>query len=188
MKKVLTLRNVLIWVGALLAIAAFFVAFAVTITMDGTETLTNVVIGKQFVVIGSVRKELAAKNVVHSTTALIGIIFMLVGGIAAAVLGLFVKAKWKKWAILGAALVIFAGAILSFFVVEGYAIGNVDKQIREGKLDSAKRAEMIKKYLEIYEKENFELNAAAFIVAVIGILSTAALVVSQFVKDKRLAK
>ena len=183
MKKMLTLRNILLVVGALLAVVAFFLAFGATLFTVETAplvgevktTFTGIIIGKQTMVMEAAGAkeviDVPADEVVRATLSLVGIIMMLVAGLAAAVLGIVCKdKKWCKIALIACAVIILVGAIFVFVMKDSYIASAAKKQ----GLDIEEVKAMV---------GDAKVSALGIISGVVGVLAAAGVGASAFVKD-----
>jgi len=188
-KKLLTLRNVLLCAAAVLVIVGFFVAFTVGFKMtdSGIELkMTHIIIGKQTFEAMGIVEPVEADEAVHAGLPLVGIILMLVAGLAAVAVGLLVKKPWAKWVLVGLAVVIVAGAVLSLFVREGYAISGADKAIKEGAITKAERADYIKMIKE--EMLYFNYGGGYVVPMIMGALAAVGVGCAALLEDRQLLK
>lgn len=192
MKKLFTLRNILVCLGALLAVGSFFIAFAAGFsytedTLHGSATVivSNVIIGKRFIttIIGNIASINAVENAAHAGLSLAGIIMMLIAGLAACVFAfVFGKHKWAKWVIVGCAVVILTGAIFAFCMKDSYILSSVDKLIKDGDFPASQRQTLINDYRETLK--NAKLNVGYVFTGLFGVFGALIIAASQFVKEK----
>lgn len=190
MKKYLTLRNVLVFSAAVLAIVAFFVAFGSGIFEidegDRYEYL-GIVIGTLKIIDGAHTGEIPPEAAWHAGLALAGLIMALVASLGAVAVKIFFsEKKWSKWAVIGCAGVILVGAVFVCFTKDNFIVAHVDKMIEIGECKPSERAEMIAYYREEFGPMN--LNACAIISIICSFLAAIGVGVSEFIKDKQLAK
>ena len=139
MKKFLTLRNIVLAAGALVAIVGFVLTFFADVAYDlgggyameykgviyGCSKL--VYAGQEFTIaeftegVFGIRVEKYGLMVVP----FIGALLMVVGAVAACVVGLLVKKPFAKWIVLACGVVVLAGGIMQFFPLEAFADAEV---------------------------------------------------------------
>lgn len=186
MKKYLTLKNVVLFAGALLTILAFFFAFGIKITnYSGNITITNVVIGTPRVTDGSKTEIARGATAVHAGAPIFGIILMLLAGLGAVAVRLFVNKPWGKWVVLGLAAVIVVGAVLVFCVKDSYIVAKVNYMIKEGGFSSEDKASLLADARSLYGDLKF---AGAAFTGIVGLVAASATGVSEFLPDKKLGK
>lgn len=123
MKKFLTLKNILICCGLVFALVAFFLSFAAsfTVTVDHVRgQLLHIVWGCDMAIYEG-HAQSTPYEVGPAVALLLGAIFMLVGALGAAVVGLLVKKPWAKWVVVVLALLVLAGAVMQFFFIRSFA-------------------------------------------------------------------
>lgn len=179
MKEKLTLRNLLVWGGALLAIVAFFVAFAAGISHSESGVSVNIkglIIGTQKAVMtaGGATMESVESDPARAVGSLIGIILALLAGICAVVCSFVLKAEKAKKVIIVCGLVMVVAAVLVLLCKVFYVQACISKANAEGAA-----ADAIKEALKPYS-----LNAATVIVAVMYILGGGAMVAGELVAKK----
>lgn len=194
MKKFLTLRNVLLFGGALLAIIAFFVAFAAGLngTLQGIGAIktSGLIIGTRKAIFDgetySGREVEMLFGKYRPGLSLAGIIIMLVSGLAAVVVALFVKKPWTKWVLVGLAGLMLMSAIFVFCLKNSEVAAMVDYVLDQGDGDRSQRQQYINEYYEIFK--DMHLNAGSWFTGIFGVLGTGAIAASQFVPEKQLLK
>ena len=196
MKKVLTLRNVIVWAGALLLLVAFFLSFGakMSIIMDGVQFSYNgIVWGSNSVTMGGVtvpvsKMEIGVDKLLPSGALLVGVILMLVASIAAVVIGLLVKKPWAKWVVLGCAAVAITGAIMQFVAKDSFAHAYVNTLMKaEGITDKAAIDEAFKQFR--YSMDQYGAKVTLPIVSgVLGLIGALAIGGAQFLPEKELLK
>lgn len=187
MKKFLTLRNVLICAGALLAILVFIFSFVAefrAVSPMGDSSLLDFIWG------GTKMRNNATGAIADGgdgvgvvVLPMIGAILAILGGLCAVVIALFGDKLFKnekvaKIVLLVAGGLIVLGGVFTLFAQEGY-IGNVAKA--EGVT--------VDQYKAIIESQNITLKCGLPIVSgILGVLGGGAIVASQFVPEKSLVK
>ena len=176
MKKLLTLRNVLVCGGALFALVAFILAAAcgAKVTYNGWGGESDVLY--QGAVFGSGSRGAAV-------LPLIGAILIMVGLVCALVIALFgdrflKDEKIRMIALLVAAGLIVLGGVFLFFIKDGLA----EARAKEIGYNTTKAD-----VLSTWSHGTFEA-AGIVIGGVLAVLGGLSICCSQFVKDKQLLK
>lgn len=191
MKKFLTLRNIVLLGALVFGLLAFFLSFgaSMTVTMDGSRgTMKNIIWGcNLFVVEG--HGEVPPFEFGPSVLPMIGLILILVGTLAAVVVGLFLNKPFAKWIVLCGAVVALAGSVMAFIVVGPFARAYVDAVVKAGEMSLT--PEQYNQLLEMMKTELNKGNPVAVIPVlsgIFGIIAAGACGVSQFLPEKQLAK
>lgn len=187
MKKFLTLRNVLICAGAFLALLVFifsFVAELRAVNPGGDFSNLNFIWGGTKVrnnATGAIADSGDGVGVV--VLPMLGAILSILGGLCAVVIALcgdklFKNEKVAKIVLLVAGGLIVLGGVFTLFAKEGY-IGNVARE--EGIT--------VEQYKAWIQSQNITLKCGLPIVSgILGIVGGGAIILSQFVQEKSLAK
>jgi len=166
MKKIFVTRNIIIAVAVLLAVLAFIFAFQGSFN-GSVLTYKGVIIGDQYTVSNSTG--ISIQTYYTNELALPGIVLVLVGGLCGAVFAFFSNKTWGRVLLIVCSVIAVIGGIGIFFAKDGYAMGYVDYQIKKGILDVSERENAIRECKK--GLENFSLNWAIFVTAIMGILS-----------------
>ncbi len=191
MKKLFTLRNVLILAGALLAILVFVFSFLAVCKTEGDLLGTHYVSRVYNIIWGANKSKTVAGNNTEirkfdeaypaAGLPLVGAILVLVGGLCALVvvlLGdkLFKNEKVAKIVLLAAGGLMLVGGVFHFFINSAFADVMV-KQANSEHFTKQDALDMLKD-----EKASYGLVIVSGILAVLGGLSIAA---SQFLPNKK---
>ena len=191
MKKFLTLRNIVLCGAVLFALVAFFVSFGanLTVTMDGGRgKLLNIVWGCKVAVFNGER-EVLPYDIGPSVLPLVGLILVLVGGLGAAVVGLFIQKPWARFVVVGCAVIVLTGAIFQFFFVSAFARAFVDALVKTSGVNPS--PEEYNEILNVYKTQFQNGNPScpgAVLSAIFGIVAAGAAGASQFLPEKQLVK
>lgn len=188
MKKILTLRNILLGVGAILAIAAFFIAFAAGLsgTVSGMKgAIKGTIIGPLMSKTGDGPWESIGDSEfsAHAVLPLIAIIVMMVVAIAAVVCTILIKNdKAKKIVTIVMGAVVVAAAAVVFGLKDSFINSNIAKLISDGTIP-AEYAETYRGYMADMLRD-MHLNAGTIFTAIIGMIGGGAILGSAFIKSK----
>lgn len=195
MKKLLTLRNVVLCCAAVLILAVFIMSFFVSfnvsmvginysykhvlwgcdkVAMDGTEATIS-----ELGFSGATLKAMALP--------LAGLIMMVVGVAGAVVVALLVKKPFAKYIVMGLGLVALAGGIMQFWPIESFARSYVYSIKGVEQASQAEIDEAINLYIKVFKDGNSSAPVAV-VMGILGCLSGVAVVASQFVPEKELLK
>ena len=188
MKKFFTLKNILLLGAAFFGLLAFFLSFAarMTVTMDGTRgQLLHIIWGCDFAIFEG-HKEAVPYKFGPAVLPMIGLILILVGVLAAVVVGLFLNKPFAKWIVVGCAVVALAGSIMAFIVVGPFARAYVDAMIKATGMELT--PEQYDQVLTMMKSE-FNKGDPVYVVPVLsgifGIIAAGAAGVSQFLPEKK---
>ena len=196
MKKFFNLRNILLLSGALLILVAFIMSFFVKMIISYGEdsgAFNNVVWGCRSITAsdGSVRPisdagDMKIKSLIGpAVVPLIGILLMVIGAVAAVLVGLLVKKPFAKWIVLSCAAVILAGAIMQFFAVDAFCRSYIEALAKdEGMTDKSQIESAIKEFTQAMKTYNARTPVAT-VGGILGIVGALATVVSPFVPEKQ---
>ena len=186
MKKVLTLRNILILGAAFLAILVFVFSFLASLRVtNGSDwyEFKGIIWGVSRVNYSDGSAQILAKDdrMGASVLALIGAILVLLGGLCACVLAFFgdkfLSEQVKKFAILGCAFLLVLGGVFTFFAEGGFY------QAYANKIGGGATADDVKKMLTF--GGSTVSCALPIISGILAILAGGAAAASQFVPDKQ---
>ena len=188
MKKFLTLRNIVLAAGALVAIVGFVLTFFAGLKLNlGVEAeIKSFIYGAKTLVAEG--EEYAVKDVlgyepVIAIVPFIGALLMVVGAVAACVVGLLVKKPFAKWIVLACGVVVLAGGIMQFFPVEAFTQSYVDGIIKADPSAADYRQELIDEMLE--QLKAMEASSPmAIVCGVLGCVGGAAAGASAFLGKK----
>lgn len=190
MRKFLTLRNILLFGGAFLAILAFFIAFAAGVNGKyevGNMSSAGLIMGQRTVSANGHTYTGTNVSMVFGdkrpVLAVIGVILIILGGVLAPVAAIFLKKPWVKWVFVGVAVVILVGAIFVFCLKGSLINAIADAIIDAGDAGSTARSEIIEIYTEAFA--DMHINAGAIFTGIFAILGALAIGASQFVPDKK---
>ena len=191
MKKFLTLKNILVCVGALFGILLFAVSFADGMkgVIDGVDArIPNIVWGSTKI-IGSFDGHvetvpfydgfgLANSGVL--ALPFIGVLLALLSAIGACVVLFLVKdAKAQKIALLVCGGLLLLGGIFQFFAGAMFPGHVANKMIANGVIPESNRELVHRMFSDMHA------NAAVYLTGIFGILGGAAIAVSQFLPEKK---
>ena len=191
MKKFLTLKNILVCVGALFGILVFALSFADGMkgVIDGVDgKIPNIVWGSTKI-IGSFGGHVETVPFydgfgVASSGILalpfIGVLLALLSAIGACVVLFVVKdAKVQKIALLVCGGLLLLGGIFQFFAGAMFPGHVANKMIANGVIPESNRELVYRMFA------NMHANAAVYLTGVFGILGGAAIAVSQLLPEKK---
>ena len=201
MKKILTLKNVVLFGGALLLLVAFFLSFGASFSQtNGSQAsvYNNIIWGCDKMILrdGSDVHTMPVKGTITSGDRLLpsgvllaGIIMMLVGAIGAVVIALFLKKPFAKWIVLGFAAIALAGAIMQFFALDSFAHAIVDtmKKDYNGGVTDAEYQEALAQAKSNLSQYNGK-SVMCIIMGILGLLGSLAAGASIFLPEKELLK
>lgn len=191
MKKFLTLKNILVCVGALFGILVFALSFADGMkgVMDGADArIPNIVWGstKLFITYGGQTETFAFYDgfgVANSgilALPFIGVLLALLSAIGACVVLFIVKdAKVQKIALLVCGGLLLLGGVFQFFAGAMFPGHVANKMIANGVIPESNRELVYRMFA------NMHANAAVYLTGVFGVLGGAAIAVSQFLPEKK---
>jgi len=183
MKKILTLRCALLFVSVILAFVVLLISFGAQF-VSSTETLKFVMIGEQKILRNGI--ETVAPVTYINETSIAGLVSIFVGSISALFINIFVKKTYQNWIILGFGVVILVGAILVFFVKQGYAAGYADYCIKIGTASIEDRQTLIDSMMN--NLKDYRINFIPYLCAILTVIGSAITMVSTFVEEKPLLK
>ena len=191
MKKFLTLKNILVCVGALFGILVFALSFADGMkgVMEGDEArIPNIVWGSTKLFITSSGQTITFSfydgfGVANSgilALPFIGVLLALLSAIGACVVLFIVKdAKVQKIALLVCGGLLLLGGIFQFFAGAMFPGHVANKMIAKGVIPESNRELVYRMFA------NMHANAAVYLTGVFGVLGGAAIAVSQFLPEKK---
>ena len=187
MKKFFTLKNIVLFAGALLLLVAFCLSFAATFTFtNGGTTITwfNFVWGVNKSQIGST-VYFDDKAMEPAVFPFVGLILIFVGMIAAVLVVFLVKKPFAKYIVAGCAVVILAGAIMQFIVIASAARAYARYLCKSLNITDKEQIKLvIKQYSEHFKDEGGK-SAICVVMGILGILGASAIGVSQFLPEKK---
>ena len=195
MKEKLTLRNIILWSGALFGLVAFFISFAAKLSLiqAGEQGFyNNIIWGCDSLTVHGVTEPVSkfegmsgVKHLDPAVVPLVGIILILVGAIAAVVVSLFLNKPWTKWVVVGCAAVVLAGSIMQFFAFDGFVRGYVSTIAKlEGETDKAKIEQVVQELKAQFSNYSPKTTVST-IMGILGIAGSLAVGVSQFLPEKK---
>ena len=191
MKKFLTLKNILVCVGALFGILVFALSFADGMkgVMEGDEArIPNIVWGSTKLFITSSGQTITFSfydgfGVANSgilALPFIGVLLALLSAIGACVVLFIVKdAKVQKIALLVCGGLLLLGGVFQFFAGAMFPNQVANKMINAGVIPESNRELVYRMFA------NMHANAAVYLTGVFGVLGGAAIAVSQFLPEKK---
>ena len=199
MKERLTLRNVVIWGAALLGIVFFFLTFAIDGTIVNFEQDSLLVNHRMTYVFhnilwdgtnvdfyhdGVYESSIGTRSGAQFALPIIGAILLIVSCLGAVVVSFLVKNK-KIYTIslIAAGVLAITGSIFIFFCKE--------TMIRNFLFQEGVPLSDINQHYEEYKamlNGQYESNALAYVIGVIGIVAGCAFGVSPFLPEKKLLK
>lgn len=192
MKKVLTLRNIVVWAGALLLLVAFFMSFGAKMSanVDGYQYSYNgIVWGAKTVTMMGKTVPISSmgegiNKLEPAALLLVGFILMLVAALAAVLIGLFVNKPWAKWVVLACAVVALAGAVMQFFAKDSFANAYVNTIGKALGMSKEEIKEAIKEFRAQEDQfgAKFVINTVGGVLGLLGALAVGA---SQFLPEKK---
>ena len=193
MKKFFTLRNIVLFAGALLILMAFFFTFGakLTITQDGySGSYNNIVWGCKDVTTEGARVtiyELMGVNRIQpAVLPCIGAFLMLVGAIGAVVAGLLLKNKVGLIVVIACAVVALAGGVFQFFAYTAFLRAMIMTEFKANNYKPT--AEEIKEAFQNIKAGVDSLNpriGMSIASGIIGILGALAACASRFLPEKK---
>lgn len=191
MKKFLTLKNILVCVGALFGILVFALSFADGmngVIDEANAKIPNIVWGstKLIASLGGKTRTfpfydgfgVASSGVL--ALPFIGVLLALLSAIGAcAVLFLVKDAKVQKIALLVCGGLLLLGGVFQFFAGAMFPNQVANKMINAGVIPESNR-ELVHRMFS-----NMHANAAVYLTGIFGILGGAAIAVSQFLPEKK---
>ena len=183
----ITLRVVISWIVAALAIAAFIVSFSAGIVGKLAGVLTNfkgLAFGKQTTIITTSAGtfETATEGPIPSLLSRIAVILILVGGVFAALAATFKTHFGKKGLLIFAAVIILVGAIMMLFTKEGWIESQIQQMIKEGSLKEANADNAREGFNKVYE--SFKNNSGTIFTAILGFLAAIGSLFAAFSKKR----
>ena len=193
MKKIFTLKNIVLFAGALLLLVAFFISFAAKLTayQSGfTQSYNNIIWGSNSITLNGekhsfVEVGIGIDKADPAALPLVGVILMILAAIGAILVALLVKKPWAKWVVVGLGVLAITGAVFQFFAMTGFlrgmvnamarALGVTDKQAIEQEYQSALEA----------MKEQGAKTTVSTLMGVFGIVGGLAVGASQFLPEKK---
>ena len=193
MKKIFTLKNIVLFAGALLLLVAFFISFAAKLTayQSGfTQSYNNIIWGSNSITLNGekhsfVELGIGIDKADPAALPLVGVILMILAAIGAILVALLVKKPWAKWVVVGLGVLAITGAVFQFFAMTGFlrgmvnamarALGITDKQAIEQEYQSALQA----------MKEQGARTTVSTLMGVFGIVGGLAVGASQFLPEKK---
>ena len=192
MKKLFTLRNIVLFAGALVLLVVFCLSFAATIKVSDSGhvgVLKNIIWGcSKFVVDGEVTTPkliVGVDKVGPATLPFVGMLLILVALLGAVVVALLVKKPWAKWVVVGLAVLAITGAVFQFFAIDQFirvAVNALAKQY--GITDKNEIAKAIAEYKHIFAIMNAKAVMSTLL-GVFGIVGGLAVGASQFLPEKK---
>ena len=188
MKKFFTLRNIVLLGALVFGLLAFFLSFGarMTVTLDHTRgTLLHIIWGCDAMIYEG-HREAAPYQFGPSVLPMIGLILILVGTLAAVVVGLFLNKPFAKWIVLCGAVVALAGSVMAFIVVGPFARAFVDATIKASGMSLTPE-----QYNQMLEMMKTEINKGdpVYVIPVLsgifGIVAALAAGASQFLPEKK---
>ena len=191
MKKFLTIKNILVCVGALFGILVFALSFADGMkgVMEGDEArIPNIVWGSTKLFITSSGQTITFSfydgfGVANSgilALPFIGVLLALLSAIGACVVLFIVKdAKVQKIALLVCGGLLLLGGVFQFFAGAMFPGHVANKMIAKGVIPESNRELVYRMFA------NMHANAAVYLTGVFGVLGGAAIAVSQFLPEKK---
>lgn len=185
MKKFLTLKNIILFGAAFVALLAFFLSFAVQARVTGTEHGHTMLIKFVNSVWGSTEGRtyadgefvmaMALKGGVYALV-LVGFILVLVGAIGAVLVALLVKKPFAKWIILCCGVLVLLGGVFQFF--GGNAAYSAYAKYAGCSFDEAKA---------YFESQNAKCNPGplGIILGILSILAGGAFGVAALLPEKK---
>ena len=193
MKKVLTLKNIVLFAGALFLLVAFFISFAAKLTAyqgGFTQSYNNIIWGCNSLTLDGVKHPLAELGMGidkadPAALPLVGVILMILAAIGAILVALLVKKPWAKWVVVGLAVLAITGAIFQFFAMQGFLRGMVNAMARA--LGVTDKEAIEQEYQSALEgmKELGAKTTVSTLMGVFGIVGGLAVGASQFLPEKK---
>lgn len=196
MKKLLTLRNVILCCAAVLILAVFIMSFFVSfnVSIAGIYySYKHVLWGCDKVAMGGTELTISELENFSGATLkamalpLAGLIMMVVGVAGAVVVALLVKKPFAKYIVMGLGLVALAGGIMQFWPIESFARSYVNSIKGVEQASQAEIDEAINFYIKVFKDGNSSAPVAV-VMGILGCLSGVAVVASQVVPEKELLK
>ena len=193
MKKIFTLRNIVLFCGALLLLVAFFLSFAAGLKMidhGSVATYNNIIWGSNSITIDgekiTMKDFMGIDKVQPALLPLIGLILILAGALAAVLVGLLVKKPWAKWVVIVCAVIALTGAVFQFFAYTAFIRAFVMTMFKEAHYEPS--AEEIKEAMDTMKENTDKLNPTVTVSIIMGILGAVgglAVGASQLLPEKK---
>ena len=188
MKKFFTLKNILLLGAAFFGLLAFFLSFGASmkVTMEGTRgELRHIIWGCDAAVYDG-HVEAIPYKIGPSVLPMVGLILILVGILAAVVVGLFLNKPFAKWIVVGCAVVALAGSIMAFIVIGPFARAYVDAMIKAmGIQPTQAQYDQALAEVKTMFKNGDPVTVIPVLSGIFGIIAAGAAGVSQFLPEKK---
>ena len=187
MKKLLTLRNVILCAAFIVVLVTFILSFTATFTCDFPHRNYHNIIWGTNKSSSEGYVYIFEKAYPAAALLLVGTILMIVGAVAAVVVSLFVKKPWAKWIVIGLAAIIVTGAIFQFFTLESFARVQLIDETIEMPVSPQEFAQMLKTRMQAYKEMGWYCNETTAN-GILGIIAGLVVAATPFVPNKGLLK
>ena len=188
MKKFFTLKNILLLGAAVFGLLAFFLSFgaSMTVTMDSIRGELRHIIWGCDVAVYEGHVQAVPYKFGPAVLPMVGLILILVGILAAVVVGLFINKPFAKWIVVGCAVVALAGSVMAFIVVGPFARAYLDATIKASgmKLTPEQYDQYLAEVKTMF-KNGDPVTVIPVLSGIFGIIAAAAAGVSQFLPEKK---